>query len=48
MFHLLPFVMQGRVYFDDDGIRGGRRLFIYQMRYNQTGIIILLYLVVNI
>ena len=28
---------QGRIYFDDDGIRGGRRLFIYQMRYNKTG-----------
>ena len=28
---------QGRIYFDDDGIRGGRRLVIYQMRYNETG-----------
>ena len=28
---------QGRIYFDEDGIRGGRRLVIYQMRYNQTG-----------
>ena len=36
-YSVLLFVMQGRVYFDKDGIRGGRRLFIYQMRYNENG-----------
>ena len=36
-YSVLLFVAQGRVYFDKDGIRGGRRLFIYQMRYNENG-----------
>ena len=26
-------ILQGRISFDQDGIRDGRRLFIYQMRY---------------
>jgi len=26
-------ILQGRIFFDQDGIRAGRRLFIYQMRY---------------
>jgi len=25
-------ILQGRIFFDQEGIRGGRRLFIYQMR----------------
>ena len=27
------FYLQGRIFFDHDGIRGGRRLIIYQMRF---------------
>jgi len=29
--------ISGRIKFDQDGIRDGRRLFIYQMRYNNSG-----------